>query len=116
MSEQVPHAEKGKKCPFHRVDMSKVCHTCPLWISVKGKNPNTGEDIDRWNCSLSWLPLMVIENSLQTRQTSAAVESMRNEFAKHSEITNQLLIEVVKQQHLTQQQLNTGERAKVIEG
>ena len=113
MSEQIPLAEKGKICPFHRTDMNKVCHKCPLWISVRGKNPNTGEDVNRWNCSLSWLPMMIIENSLQTRQAGAATESMRNEFVKSNEITNILLNEIMKQ---NQTIISNGDNAKLING
>ena len=34
-------------CPFHQKKMSKVCHKCPLWCKQSGKDPGTGEMIDR---------------------------------------------------------------------
>lgn len=43
-------------------------------------NPNTGEEVDEWSCAITWLPMMLIENSQQQRSTSAAVESFRNEM------------------------------------
>lgn len=79
---QIPHAESGMICPFHKQDVSKTCHKCPLWVKVHGRNPNTGEDVDDWRCSFAWLPMMLIENAQQSRQAGAAVESMRNEIVK----------------------------------
>ena len=72
----------GNVCPLHKKDMSKVCPTCPLWVKVLGKNPQSEETIERWDCSLALLPLMLIENSQAQRQTGAAVETFRNEVVK----------------------------------
>ncbi|MCW5695766.1 MAG: hypothetical protein KIS96_03415 [Bauldia sp.] len=71
-----------KNCPFWRKPMIKVCHTCPLWKQIRGTDANTGEEVDGWDCSLAWLPMLLIENSQQQRQTGAAVESLRNETVK----------------------------------
>jgi hypothetical protein len=38
--------------------------------------------VDEWGCAVAWLPLLLIENASQSRQTGAAVESFRNEVAK----------------------------------
>lgn len=89
---QIPHAAKGLMCPLHKQDTSKVCHKCPLWIKVTGKHPQTEEHIDRWNCSLAWLPMLIIENSQMQRQTGAAVESFRNEMVKANNITRDLML------------------------
>ena len=67
-------------CPFHKKKMSEVCHKCPLWMSVRGKDPNTGEEIDKWGCSFAWMPFMLMENAKQIRSTAAATESFRNEM------------------------------------
>jgi len=88
---QIPHADKGMVCPLHRVDMSKVCHNCPLWIMVRGKHPQSNEDVDGWNCALAWLPVLMIENSQQQRSTGAAVESFRNEMTKANQSSNEAL-------------------------
>jgi hypothetical protein len=45
-----------------------------------GSNPQTGEDINRFGCADSFVPLLLIENSQMQRQTGAAVESFRNEM------------------------------------
>jgi hypothetical protein len=75
---QVPHADEGLICPLHREDMSKVCHKCPLWTRVIGKNPQSEEMIDNWNCAIALLPMLLIENAQMSRQTGAAVETLRN--------------------------------------
>ena len=76
----------GEICPFHRLDVSEVCNKCPLFVEFRGTNPNTGEDVTEWGCAFSWVPLLLIENSQQQRQTGAAVESFRNEMTKANEV------------------------------
>ena len=55
---------------------------CAWFINIRGRDPNTGKDVDEWACSMSWMPLLMIENSMESRQTAAAVESFRNEVCK----------------------------------
>ena len=55
------------------------------WITqVRGTNPNTGKEVDEWECAVKWIPMLLIENSQQQRHTSAAVESFRNEVVENS--------------------------------
>ena len=65
-------------CPL----IQKKCkeHGCKFYIQVIGKNPQTGQDVNEWNCAVTWLPMLLIEGSQQTRQTGAAIESFRNEM------------------------------------
>lgn len=80
MSElQVPHGSNKLICPFHKKYMSKVCHTCPMWVHIRGQDQNTGELVDKWNCTLAFLPMLLIENAQMSRQAGAATESFRNE-------------------------------------
>jgi len=79
---QIPRGPEHLVCPLHKAKMSKVCHTCPLWVQLRGKNPNTGQEVDKWDCSLATLPILLVENAQQARQHSAATESMRNEIVK----------------------------------
>lgn len=58
-----------------------VNHKCPKWMHVIGTNPQTGDSIDRFGCSDTFMPLLLIENSQQARQTGAAIESFRNVMA-----------------------------------
>ena len=77
---QVPPGPKDRICPQHNKRMSEVCHRCPWWTLVRGKHPQTGEDVDQWNCAIALLPILLIENSRQTRSVAAATESFRNEM------------------------------------
>jgi hypothetical protein len=79
---KVPHADEGLVCPLHKVDMSTVCHKCPWWTMVRGKNPQTEEMIDDWRCAVALLPMLLVEGAQMSRQTGAAVESFRNEMVK----------------------------------
>ena len=65
-------------CPL----IQKKCkeHGCKFFIQVIGKNPQTGQDVNEWNCAITWLPVLLIDGSQQTRQTGAAIESFRNEM------------------------------------
>ena len=60
---KVPHADEGPICPLHKVDMSEVCHKCPWWTRVIGKNPQSEEMIDDWRCAVALLPMLLIENA-----------------------------------------------------
>ena len=63
-------------CPL----LKKTCisNKCKMWIKLIGKNPQTGADFDDWNCSMVFLPILMIEIAQKERQTGAAVESLRN--------------------------------------
>ena len=71
-------------CPL----IQKKCkeHKCKFYIQVMGKNPQTGQDVNEWNCAVTWLPMLLIEGSQQTRQTGAAIESFRNEMVKIQQV------------------------------
>jgi hypothetical protein len=66
-------------------------------MKVRGNNPNTGEEIDDYGCSMAWLPVLMIENSQQQRQTGAAVESFRNEMVKSNDVSQQVLMATLQQ-------------------
>lgn len=83
--------EPKNNCPL---DGFKPCRQleCAWFLKITGKNPNTGEDIEDWGCSMSWLPILMIENSQQQRSTGAAVESFRNEMVKNNEVGQRVLL------------------------
>jgi hypothetical protein len=82
---QTPRAEPGLVCPLHKLDMSEVCHKCPWWTLIRGKHPQTGQELDQWGCAVGFLPMLLIENAQMSRGTGAAVESFRNEMVKLNE-------------------------------
>lgn len=58
---------------------------CPKFVTIRGKDPQTGADVDKSACVDSFLPMLLIENAQQTRQTGAAIESFRNEVVSANE-------------------------------
>jgi len=76
-------------CPL----VKKTCLglKCAWFIKVCGTNPNTGKEVEEWGCAMQWVPLLLIENSGQQRQTGAAVESFRNEMVKANKASRDIL-------------------------
>ena len=69
---QVPNGDPDLVCPLHKASMDKVCSRCPWWQSLKGRHPQTGEEIDRWDCAIALLPLLLINTANEARQGAAA--------------------------------------------
>jgi hypothetical protein len=86
--------EQGKYCPLVKKDCIGL--QCAWFTQVRGHNPNTGKEVDEWACAIAWMPVLMIENSQQQRQTGAAVESFRNEMVKANEVGQQVLLETAK--------------------
>ena len=65
-------------CPL----LKKKCveHDCKFYVQVMGTHPQTGQDVNNFDCAISWLPVLLIEGSQQSRHTGAAIESFRNEM------------------------------------
>ena len=72
--------EVGKFCPLIGKDC--IGMKCSWFTQVRGRHPQTGEEIDEWGCAVTWMPVLLIDNTQQQRQTGAAVESFRNETVK----------------------------------
>lgn len=97
--------EPKSNCPL---DGFKPCRMmeCAWFMKVAGTNPNTGELIDDWGCSIAWLPVLLIENSQQQRQTGAAVESFRNEMVKSNVETTNLFVKLAEASNVLKIQNN----------
>lgn len=85
MTTQIPDGPQHLICPMHRQRMAKVCRTCPWWKQLRGRDINTGNQVDQWDCSISLLPMLMIEVSAQARSGAAATESFRNEVVERAE-------------------------------
>jgi hypothetical protein len=83
----------GNFCPLIKKDCMGI--KCSWFTQMRGINPNTGKEVDEWGCAVTWLPMLLVENSQQQRQTGAAVESFRNEMVKSNETNTQILLESV---------------------
>jgi len=55
---------------------------CRGWQQFRGQNPQTGQEIDKWECVHVMIPILLIENARQLRSVAAAAESSRNVVAK----------------------------------
>lgn len=86
--------KNGNYCPLMKKDCIGL--QCAWFTQVRGKNPNTGKEVDEWACAIAWLPVLLIENSQQQRSTGAAVESFRNEMVRANENSQQALLAVAK--------------------
>ena len=87
--------ESKNNCPL---DGFKPCRQtdCAWFIQLRGHNPNTGKEVDEWGCSIAWMPMLMVENSQQQRQTGAAVESFRNEMVKVNTSSQQILAQAAR--------------------
>lgn len=61
-----------------------LVHDCELYINVQGKDPQNGNTLDNWGCSIRWMPTLQIDTARQGHSTAAAVESFRNEMARQN--------------------------------
>jgi hypothetical protein len=81
-------------CPLLQKDCIRM--KCAWYIRVAGTNPQTGQLVDEYGCAMAWMPVLLIENAQQSRQTGAAVESLRNETVKANENGNKVLLDMLR--------------------
>ena len=84
--------EREHWCPLIGEECMKL--KCEWFTQVRGTNPQSGEEVDEWGCAVTWMPMLLIENSQMQRQTGAAVESFRNETVKVANVLKQPPIKV----------------------
>ena len=87
--------EVKDNCPLNGFEPCKK-FDCAWFIQIRGTDPNTGDEVDDWGCSMAWMPMLIIENAQQSRQTGAAVESFRNEMVKSNGLNRDILIAQAK--------------------
>ena len=88
--------KNGFFCPLIKKDC--VGLTCAWYTRVQGYDMNSGAQVDSYECAIAWMPMLLIENSGQQRQTGAAVESFRNEMVKANEVNTQLILAAAEPQ------------------
>ena len=88
--------EQEHWCPLIGEECMKL--KCEWFTEIRGTNPQTGKEVDEWGCAVTWLPMLLIENSQQQRQTGAAVESFRNETVKVNQQAQRLFVNALNQQ------------------
>lgn len=82
--------KNGSFCPLLKKDCIGL--QCSWFTRVQGYDTNTGNQVDEYQCAMAWMPMLLIENSGQQRQTGAAVESFRNEMVKANETSQKVLL------------------------
>jgi hypothetical protein len=69
--------EPGKFCPLIKKDCIEL--QCSWYTQVRGRHPQTGNEVDEWACAVAWIPVLQINTSQEVRQGAAATESLRNQ-------------------------------------
>ena len=70
---------------------SEGIERCAWFVKLRGKDPQTGEEIDESRCSMAWQPVLMIEGNGIGMQTNASVQSMRNETIDRQEMAIRLV-------------------------
>lgn len=92
-----------KHCPL--IQKECVEHQCKWFTHLIGNHPQIpGETIDQFDCAISFLPILLIENANENRKTAASVQSFRNEMVKG----NNMLLGVLTNQPLIEEHKNNG--------
>ena len=87
----------GHKC--QEIKDNKI-HRCMWYTKIVGTNPQTGEEVDQWNCAMGWIPILLVENSQTNRGQTQAIESMRNETVKGQQIFNEIVQQAAQRKRL----------------
>lgn len=84
----------GNTCEEIRDNKIHKCH----WLcELQGTNPQTGVPEVKKGCSLSFLPLLLIENTGANRGAQSATEDMRNKFGQVIQAFAQMVVKNQKQ-------------------
>lgn len=65
---------------------------CQLWMQIRGRDPQTGTEVDHWSCADAIIPRLLIENAQMARQTGASVDALRSEVKKADDDRQRLLM------------------------
>lgn len=78
--------EKLPLCPL----LKKPCiqHECAWFCHVTGQNPQTGSQIDMWDCAIKWTPVVMMDAAKNAKGVQAAVETMRNDVVDRQDSLN----------------------------
>ncbi len=60
----------------------QVLYRCPWYKKIVGKDPQTAEHVEQWDCAISWLPMLLIENSKMALESTASIDELRKEVTE----------------------------------
>lgn len=83
-------------CPVNGFQPCKQLD-CAWFTQLRGTDPNSGKEVDEWGCAVAWLPMLLVENCQQSRQTGAAVESFRNTMHEDNERSMNVLLNAARE-------------------
>lgn len=52
---------------------------CAWFVTLKGEDPQTGDEIDTSKCAIAWEPILLIEGNGKASGIASSVQSLRNE-------------------------------------
>ena len=119
MKKQIPCGEEHLNCHRcfpARVPRSDVCHTCGLWKCLRGVDPNTGVDIDHWDCVDAWILTGQLDMAHAARSGAAATESLRNQADEQFRQSVQVAARLARMGPPPAQQIGNGQAPFIIEG
>jgi hypothetical protein len=85
----------AENCPLNKFKPCKKLD-CAWYTQVRGQDPNTGSDVDSYGCAIAWMPVLMIENSSQSRQTGASIDSFRNAMVEQGNLATRLMVQASK--------------------
>lgn len=78
-----------KHCPY--LDKKCIGDDCAMYTHIRGKNPQSEEEIDTPGCSIAFLPILLLNETQQMRQMGAATEGLRNKINEANNINIQVV-------------------------
>ena len=79
----------GSEC--EKACANNTIERCAWYIKLSGKNPQTGEPIDEWRCSMAWQPILMIEANGAAQGIAASLQSLRNETVARQNLALELI-------------------------
>lgn len=79
----------GNKC--EEIKDNKI-YRCNWYVELKGKDPQSEQDISEWRCAIAWNSILQIEIAQTNRGQTQAIEIMRNETIKRQDIFNAIAL------------------------
>lgn len=86
-----------KLCPL----IQKPCieHGCKFYIHLLGSDPqNPGGTVDKFDCAIAFLPILLIENANVTRMGNASTDKVANEIRGLRDNPIQIMLPPLKDQ------------------
>ena len=73
-------SDEKADCPLWRAKCKE--HKCRWYLQIMGVNPNDGQPVNKFGCAIEFLPMLLIENSQQTRQAGASIDRFNNDMMR----------------------------------